>query len=556
MSQAQIGNLNVSLGINTAQFAAGLAQAQGSLARFGSTLKTFAMGAGAITVFSQAVGALKQAAEMGDVAESIGISAEQLQVFNRLALASGTSTEVMTNGLQSIAEQSVDTESALSKLFVANGLTMAGKSMNQIVMDFMDLLRNAKTPAEQLAIATDVLGTKVGRNLVEAMRTGSKGWREEQEKMKQSGNYLADKSVEDAQRIETAYNQLVANIGTAWQNMVVESINAFNALYDAPNVKKVLDGRNEILKRGSRYGPTNQPAQTPRTSGMGSFGGPNEFAGAPAPVKITIIPPSKEQTDKVKKDIADAVTPPAIDFDTSVWDRAQQIIEETRTPLEQYQASLRELNEVYNAGAISTEVYQRAVQQLQDDFTQATPAADEFKNALLDIGQTISDSLGYAFEGLISGTMSVKDAFRSMTQSISSELAQLAAQLIKSSIFKLLSMLAGGMGGFTVGGMSFGGFYANGGTLGSGKWGIAGEAGPEIVHGPASITPMDKAGSQAPQMNVTVINNSSASVSTRKGANGGLEVMVEEMIADKLLRGGNKIDSALARGYGLRRAGR
>jgi lambda family phage tail tape measure protein len=36
----------------------------------------------------------------------------------------------------------------------------------------------------------------------------------------------------------------------------------------------------------------------------------------------------------------------------------------------------------------------------------------------------------------------------------------------------------------------FGGFFANGGTLGAGKWGIVGERGPEIISGPANITPM------------------------------------------------------------------
>lgn len=36
----------------------------------------------------------------------------------------------------------------------------------------------------------------------------------------------------------------------------------------------------------------------------------------------------------------------------------------------------------------------------------------------------------------------------------------------------------------------FGGFFANGGTLGAGNWGIAGENGPEIISGPATITPM------------------------------------------------------------------
>src|SRR5690606_32681245 len=54
----------------------------------------------------------------------------------------------------------------------------------------------------------------------------------------------------------------------------------------------------------------------------------------------------------------------------------------------------------------------------------------------------------------------------------------------------------GGSGGglltglFGGGASSFGGLFANGGYLGAGKWGIAGEAGPEIVKGPAQMVPM------------------------------------------------------------------
>jgi lambda family phage tail tape measure protein len=40
----------------------------------------------------------------------------------------------------------------------------------------------------------------------------------------------------------------------------------------------------------------------------------------------------------------------------------------------------------------------------------------------------------------------------------------------------------------------FGGFFANGGNLGAGKWGIAGERGPELISGPASVTPMSGGG--------------------------------------------------------------
>jgi lambda family phage tail tape measure protein len=39
-------------------------------------------------------------------------------------------------------------------------------------------------------------------------------------------------------------------------------------------------------------------------------------------------------------------------------------------------------------------------------------------------------------------------------------------------------------------GSLFGGFFANGGQLGAGKFGIAGENGPEMISGPATITPL------------------------------------------------------------------
>jgi lambda family phage tail tape measure protein len=66
-----------------------------------------------------------------------------------------------------------------------------------------------------------------------------------------------------------------------------------------------------------------------------------------------------------------------------------------------------------------------------------------------------------------------------------------------------LKSLFGGIGfgtGMGFGNMDYGGFFAKGGTLGAGKWGIAGEAGPEIVSGPATITPI----SQMPS--TTIVN--------------------------------------------------
>jgi len=55
---------------------------------------------------------------------------------------------------------------------------------------------------------------------------------------------------------------------------------------------------------------------------------------------------------------------------------------------------------------------------------------------------------------------------------------------IGSSIMDTGSSLLGGIGDF------FSGFFANGGNIPAGKFGIVGERGPEFISGPATITPM------------------------------------------------------------------
>lgn len=192
-------------------------------------------------------------------------------------------------------------------------------------------------------------------------------------------------------------------------------------------------------------------------------------------------------------------------------------------------------------------------------FKDTAAESNVFLESLTQIGDTISSGLSNALAGLISGTMTVKNAFASMAQSIIQTLSDLAAQLaINAGLKLLMSLLNYGVspsqqGGGFFGTMlsSFAGGFATGGTLGAGKWGFAGEAGPEIVQGPARITPMSGG------MNVTVNNYAGADVRTRRGADGAMQIdILKAEIAKDLARGGNIISQAVERGYGLRRAGR
>jgi hypothetical protein len=100
------------------------------------------------------------------------------------------------------------------------------------------------------------------------------------------------------------------------------------------------------------------------------------------------------------------------------------------------------------------------------------------------------------------------------------------------------------------GSMNFGGFYAEGGTLGAGKWGIAGEKGPELIKGPAEVIPARDMGGGT---QVNIINNAGAQVKQRttRTADGGQRVdVILSQALDQVLPG--KLNKILPSQWGLR----
>ena len=122
---------------------------------------------------------------------------------------------------------------------------------------------------------------------------------------------------------------------------------------------------------------------------------------------------------------------------------------------------------------------------------------------VVGLSRTIGSSFQDAFKGVINGTMSVTDAFRSMTNRIANHFLDMAARImatqIQRSILGIFNPLGGIMGGIFGGGGSFGSnslginssgfgsgamtgnpFRAAGGSVRGGGSYIVGERGPEM----------------------------------------------------------------------------
>ena len=95
-------------------------------------------------------------------------------------------------------------------------------------------------------------------------------------------------------------------------------------------------------------------------------------------------------------------------------------------------------------------------------------------DTIKNIGSSIWDGVSGAVGGIVDG---ISGAFGGIASAVG-------------------GLFGGGGGGDSGGGFFdgisslFDGFFANGGNIGAGKFGVVGESGPELVSGPASVTPM------------------------------------------------------------------
>lgn len=517
-----IGNLRVNMGLDTAAFTAGAVRAEKTLSGLQRSLTTFGAGVAGVlgglglnAIGSSIVTAMRQVAEIGDLAETIGITAEQVQVFNRMALASGASTSAMAKGLQEIAEQSTDANSKLSQLFAANGLSAQGRETNEVIRDFMELLKNTRDPAEQLAITTSVLGTRVGRELVEALRSGAEGYDSATRSMIESGNYHTNAEIDRLQEIEEKYNQVVANIATAWQRMVVSIASGIDKIqqdFSSGNPSGASELWNWLTGKPVRDWDlrTGEPIGWNQTAG--GKGNLPSMQGAP-----TMLPRGNGGKSSANNGAG-----------RSGSSRLAEVI-----PITGY--------DIRGTGI-----------ELQN-FTDQLKEADLMAK---NLAGNLSDGISFALTDMAFNAKSASEAMEMLKRSALDMLQSVTDSLFRSGLNMLLGNLGTAFGG-AQGFSGFGGFYANGGVLGAGKWGIAGEAGPEIIHGPARITPMtDRRGGVV--VNNNVINNGSSQVSTRATQNNDGSINIETLIEDKVIDtlSGPRAARVMGARFGTRVSGR
>ena len=187
MANAKIGALLVSLGIDSAQFSAGLKKAQTGLGQFGSVAaRSFAAVAAGATVAAGAMafavkGAIDHADALAKSAQKAGTTVEALSRLEYAAKLSDVSLESLTGGLQKLSRSMVDVASGKgpAAAFKALGIAVTDargqlRGSDEVMSEIADRFSRLEDGATKTALAMQIFG-KSGAEMIPLLNSGADG---------------------------------------------------------------------------------------------------------------------------------------------------------------------------------------------------------------------------------------------------------------------------------------------------------------------------------------------------------------------------------------------
>lgn len=223
-----IGALRVDLGLNSAQFSAGLRNAQTGLAKFGNVAArslTF-LAAGAVAAGGALALAVKGSIDHADAlsksAQKAGLTVEALSRLEYAAKLSDVSLEGLTGGLQKLSKSMIDVASGKgpATAFQALGISVKEadgtlRSSSSVFADVADRFSRMEDGATKTALAIQIFG-KSGAELIPLLNSGRQGLANMADESDRLGATISTKTAKAAER----FNDTLTTIGQAMQGVV------------------------------------------------------------------------------------------------------------------------------------------------------------------------------------------------------------------------------------------------------------------------------------------------------------------------------------------------
>lgn len=491
---------------------------RGEIAAIGAGARSFAgafiggVGIAGILGAARAVNSIVQeVGHLGEVADRIGLTTDQLQELHYAAKLADVSTEDLATSMQMFSKNvgiaSTGTGD-LAKVLKLNGIAIRDqdghvRSVNDLLHDYADLIKNAGSEEEKLTLAAYAFG-KAGGYMVNVLNDGSAGLTHQADEAHRLNQVLGEELVRKMDEVGDDWTRVTAVMEVNFKNFVVGSIAWIDELHDAAKargdaIKGFLGG---LFGDGS--GGVDRPAPgsaTPKTvadldRAVGGKTNPAIAAAAAAAAKTKL--PS---------------TPDA--GEASAQKQFENVREALKLEADQLDRTARE-QEIYNALARAGTTIDTERGQIISGLAGALYDEKEAQKALNDEVDFFSQVAYDAFADLIKGGASFEEVLLRLIE----RLAEAALQAALLGQGPLAGAFGTGASGGAFGSVAkavigaFTGSHAAGGFVPPGRWGTAGEEGTEAIFGGRSGVSVFPHGSGGGS--IVNVHNYGAAVSQRQ----------------------------------------
>jgi hypothetical protein len=247
MAKTLVGALRVTLGLDSAEFAAGAARVQAmsqkmsrQLAVIGAAVSV--VGAGVATALR---GAINTADDMGEMAQKLGVPVESLTALKHAAKILGVEFEGLQGGLLRLSRGMADNPEKFEALGIAvRDAQGQMRPTADVLRELADRFQSMPDGAEKTALAMDLFG-KSGAAMIPMLNAGSVGITALMDEAKKLGLVISQETADSAGRFNENLDKLaatasgVALIIAANLAPVLEQISAF--IVNAANAFQQLD---------------------------------------------------------------------------------------------------------------------------------------------------------------------------------------------------------------------------------------------------------------------------------------------------------------------------
>jgi len=341
-------------GKNAKGFGKSVGGATGGMSKMIPVAAVAAAALAAIAVVAMKVGeAFDRMDEAAKKARSMGMAAQDLMAFQHAAELGGVSADKMATALQKM--QKGIGEGLAGTGLAKDAYERMGISMEQIgklsakeqMFETADAIAAIKNPAERAAAATAIFG-RAGADLLPVLEGGSAALKAQEADLKSLQGTLSEadfKAIEDSNDAWTRFGTAMEGIWNQIAVLVAPALEMLgHILADiASSIARTIDSWNDF------------------------WGGAPVETAKKATENVEAHQAAMEKEKQAAED--------ALKAREELEKKGLKLLESMRNPMEMYNDTLADLNNMLDQGVISWDTYGRAVAKAQDDIKKS----DEFK---------------------------------------------------------------------------------------------------------------------------------------------------------------------------------